>query len=566
MNRPERVRGLDLADLSARFGGRAAAEAGVSEGSGVRVTGVTLDSRRVRSGDLYAALPGANVHGASFAAQACAAGAAAVITDAQGAAIIERDHAASVPVIVVDDPRAVLGELGAEVYGHPSDTLDMVGITGTNGKTTTAYLVESAWRALGRVTGLIGTIETRVAGESLRSAFTTPESPDLQALLALMAERGVEHTVMEVSSHALALHRVDAVAFDTAVFTNLSQDHLDFHGTMENYFEAKASLFTPERATRAVVCVDDRWGRRLARETDIPVISLATPAWREGGDSGGDGEPGFTPDYRLVRDEAGTGAFALVRESGRAEPSELSDLPERLELVSALPGAHNQINTALAALVLLSSGCSREEIEQAMSVRPTVPGRMERVELKPAGTRDTPDASRADEALDVPVAVVDFAHTPDAIEATLHALAPLARRRGGPLVAVLGAGGNRDHGKRPLMGAAATSVADVVVVTDDNPRREDPVAIRAAVAAGAREAAQKREHVGAGAPVVLEIEGRATGIAAALERAGSAGVVAVLGKGHESTQIIGDTVHPFDDRAVLAQAWNDLNTTAGREA
>ena len=564
MNRPKRVAGLTVADVADRIGGRVAA----APAGSVRVTGVSLDSRRVQSGDLYAALPGATVHGASFAAQACSDGAVAVLTDPAGEQIIARDTdpwAATVPVIVADDPRSVLGRVSADVYGRPSERMHLVGVTGTNGKTTTAYLVESAWRALGYVTGLVGTIETLVAGQSLRSVHTTPESPDLQGLLALMAEKRVGHVVMEVSSHALALHRSDSVAFDTAVFTNLSQDHLDFHGTMESYFEAKAMLFTPEYAQRGVVCVDDQWGRRLAALSGIPVITLATPAWREPERHDHDqpehnqpapdqhepdqheGPPAGAADYRLVPDESETGGFALVRE-GRAQG------PERLELRSALPGAHNQINTALAALVLLGSGLEAEQVRHALSVRPTVPGRMEYVHLGSS-------AAEPEGSPDAPLAVVDFAHTPDAIEATLSALAPLAAGRGGPLVAVLGAGGNRDHGKRPLMGSVAARLADVVVVTDDNPRLEDPVLIRAAVAEGARATAQGRE----GEVTVHEVEGRAQAVAVALEAAGPSGVVAVLGKGHELTQIIGTTVHPFDDRAVLAEAWSSLSGAARGE-
>ena len=540
MNRPDRVKGLTLAEIGARVSGR-------GEVTDARVTGVTLDSRRVRAGDLYAALPGANVHGASFAAAACAAGAVAVITDSEGEKIIARDSGVKVPVLVVDDPRGVLGDVSAAVYGHPSERLDLVGITGTNGKTTTAYLVESAWRALGLVTGLVGTIETRVAGESLRSVHTTPESPDLQGLLALMSERGVEHCVMEVSSHALALHRADAVRFDTAVFTNLSQDHLDFHGTMEAYFEAKAMLFTPERAERGVVCVDDAWGRRLAADSRIPVTTLATPAWNEGAQEG-QRSADVAIDYRLVPDEDDPGAFTLVRERDAQDRDGL-ELPERLELRSALPGEHNEINTALAALVLLGAGVDPQRVQQAMSERPTVPGRMEYVELP---------AVSGDEA---PLAVVDFAHTPDAVEATLTALRSVARRRGGPLVAVIGAGGDRDHGKRPLMGEMAASVADVVVVTDDNPRHEDPALIRRSVMQGARAAAER-----SGAQV-LEVEGRARGIATALDHTATTGVVAVLGKGHETTQVIGSTVHPFDDRRVLAEAWaqTSQNATDGQE-
>ncbi len=505
----------------------------------IRVTGAGLDSRRVRPGQVYAALPGANVHGASFAAQAIAAGAVAVLTDEAGARLITRDAPASVPVLVVDDPRAALAPLAAAIYGHPSRKLELVGITGTNGKTTTAYLLESAWRALGYVTGLVGTIEIRVAGESIRSVHTTPESPDLQALLALMAERGAGHCVMEVSSHALALHRADALDFDVAVFTNLSQDHLDFHGSMEAYFAAKAQLFTPQRARRAVICADDPWGRRLAGQARIPVTTLATPAWRPGEDGAA-----RQADWQLVPGE-GPGEFTLVPDRGQDAD------PGKLHLVSALPGTHNEINTALAALVLLTGGVPAASVEAAMAVRPRGPGRMELAELAGGG---------GDSAAPQ-LAVVDFAHTPDAIEATLGALRPVADRLGGPLVAVLGAGGDRDHGKRPLMGAAGARYADALVVTDDNPRREDPALIRAAVAAGARCEAGER----GGRVCVIEVPGRAEGIARGLELA-AGGVIAVLGKGHETTQVIGTTTQPFDDRVALAQAWEALRARSDSDS
>lgn len=527
---PGRGHGLSLDDLASLLPG--VPLRGTAPG-GCILTGATLDSRAVRAGDLYAALPGANVHGASFGGAAVESGAVAVLTDEAGAGILTRDGVTGVPVLVVDSPRAVLGEVSAAVYGHPSQRIDVVGITGTNGKTTTAYIVDSAWAALGYTTGLIGTIETRIAGESVTSSHTTPESPALQALFAAMADRDVEHCVMEVSSHALALHRVDGTRFDVAVFTNLSREHLDFHGTMEAYFRAKAALFTRERSERGVVCVDDTWGRRLAAEARIPVITLATPAWSDAADdeAGGSDRAGLTPDWRLRPGE--DGGFLLVRENTNSGPA-------TIRVDSSLPGEHNQINTALAALVLLCSGVPAPDIERALAVRPRVPGRMEEIEL-------TPGALAVDDPGAAPQVFVDFAHTPDAVTATLSALASLAATRGGRLVAVLGAGGNRDRGKRPLMGRAAARIADIVIVTDDNPRLEDPAEIRASVAAGARSV--KRDVT------VLDVPGREAGIETALREAGACAVVAILGKGHDTTQAIGTQMFDFDDRQVTVRSW-----------
>ena len=472
------------------------------------VTGVCLDSRSVREGDLYAALPGANVHGARFAAAAVRAGAVAVLTDPAGAGVAALTEL-TVPVLVVPDPRAVLGEVAAAVYGRPADRLTMLGVTGTNGKTTTAYLLDGALRQLGRRTGLIGTVETRVDRQRLASVRTTPEATDLHALLAVMVERGVDTCTMEVSSHALALHRVDGVRYDVAAFTNLSQDHLDFHGTMADYFAVKASLFTPARAAHGVVCVDDEWGRRLAEQARVPVSSVSSGP-----------EPA---DWVLQVPDPAAAEFTLA---GRSES---------LALRSGLPGDFNRVNTAVAAVVLLAAGVPSAQVERALAADPQVPGRMEQVRL--------PGAEH-------PRAVVDFAHTPLAVAA---ALASLRSSTPGRLVAVLGAGGDRDPAKRAGMGAAAATHADVVVVTDDNPRSEDPAAIRRAVLDGA---------AAAGGPArVHDVPGRAAAITYAVSLAPSAqDTVVVLGKGHETGQEVAGTVHPFDDRQELRRA-----LTAARE-
>jgi UDP-N-acetylmuramoyl-L-alanyl-D-glutamate--2,6-diaminopimelate ligase len=489
--------------------------------SPVVVTGVTLDSRAIRPGDLYAALPGAHVHGARFVAAAVGLGAVAVLTDPAGAALIALDET-TVPVLVVPEPRAALGEVAALVYGSASRALTMLGITGTNGKTTTAYLLDSALRALGRVTGLIGTVETRIGQDRIKSVRTTPESADLHALFAVMLESGVDTCTMEVSSHALTLHRVDGMRFDVVAFTNLSQDHLDFHRSMEDYYMAKASLFTPERAVRAVVCVDDEWGRRLARESGVPVVSISS-------------RQDVPADWQIQISGPDESAFDLLGE-GR-----------RLSLRSALPGDFNRVNTGVAALVLMAVGYPIEAIETALAADPHVPGRMEKVTV--AG--EEADQSR------MPLAVVDFAHTPGAVAAALKAL---RHNTSGLLIVVLGAGGDRDPGKRAAMGAAAAAHADLVIVTDDNPRAEDPATIRAAVLAGAvAQEGSARSLPGR----IREIGDRAAAIREAVASAGAGDTVVVLGKGHESGQDIAGVVHPFDDRAHLRAAL--MERTASKE-
>ncbi|GAA1244095.1 UDP-N-acetylmuramoylalanyl-D-glutamate--2,6-diaminopimelate ligase [Oryzihumus leptocrescens] len=505
--RPQFPRATSLTEVAACAG--APATPGAAD---VEVTGVTHDSRAVRAGDLYAALPGANVHGAAFAAGAVDLGARAVLTDEAGAALVAASEVTGrVPVLVAADPRAVLGHVADLVHGHPSRSLTMLGVTGTNGKTTTAYLLDSALRALGRTTGLIGTVETRLGDERVKSVRTTPESSDLHALLAVMVERGVDTCTMEVSSHALTLHRVDGVVYDVAAFTNLSQDHLDFHGTMEEYFLAKASLFTPERSRRGVVCVDDAWGARLAREATVPVLTV-----------GSDAAAGA--DFTLEPVEGDDAAFTLRS----------ADVV--LHLRSALPGDFNRVNTAVAAVVLLSSGLDAGTVEKALAADPHVPGRMERV---------VPESA---DPTTLPLAVVDFAHTPDAVAAALKSL---RHNTSGRLVVVLGAGGDRDRAKRAPMGEAAADQADVVVVTDDNPRSEDPATIRAAVLEGARDRAARP----GGATDVVEVAGRADAIRRAVSHATSPDdTVVVVGKGHETGQEVAGVVHPFDDREELRAA------------
>jgi UDP-N-acetylmuramoyl-L-alanyl-D-glutamate--2,6-diaminopimelate ligase len=484
----------------------------------IPVAGVSLDSRAVRPGDLYAALPGSHAHGAAFSAAAAAAGAVAILTDPAGRPDAEDT---GLPVLVVPRPRAVLGEVAATIYGHPAERLLMLGVTGTNGKTTTAYLLEAALVANGHRTGLIGTIETRVGDERVDSVRTTPEATDLQALLAVMVERGCTACAMEVSSHALALHRVDGVRYDVAGFTNLSRDHLDFHADQEDYFAAKASLFGPERCRQAVVCVDDEWGRRLAGQATVPITTVRTAA--DGAAPAGGTEPDWVVCDRSPEPDGSGADFSLRSADGQV-----------IRLRCPLPGDFNVANTAVAALMLLAAGVPVADLGPGLG-QARVPGRMERV--------GGPDGA--------PLAVVDYAHTPEAVTAALTALRPSTRGR---LVVVLGAGGERDTAKRPLMGAAAAAHADVVVVTDDNPRSEDPAAIRAQVMAGARDEGS--------AAVLEEVGDRRAAIVRALRHvSGPQDTVLVAGKGHERGQDVGSEVLPFDDRAVLAEA---LRSAAGR--
>jgi UDP-N-acetylmuramoyl-L-alanyl-D-glutamate--2,6-diaminopimelate ligase len=501
--RPRAVRATLLATLAADLGADVRPADPAHGRDAVTVSGVTHASGEVRPGDLYAALPGSRRHGAEFLAEALERGAAAVLTDPSGA---ERAAAAGLPALVVDDPRAALGGVAATVYGDPTGRLTVLGITGTNGKTSTAYLIESGLRAAGRRTGLIGTVETRIGDETLDSARTTPEATDLQALFAVALERGVDAVVMEVSSHALALGRVSGTRFAVGGFTNFGVDHLDFHGTVEEYFAAKALLF------------DGRCAVEVLNADDPAVVKLA--------------HPGRTVTFSVHGDPAATWRASAIRPDGYGQRFDLEG-PGGLALPAAvaIPGAHNVANAALAIAMLVAVGVDARVAADGVAACGGVPGRMERV-LSPAPV----------------LAVVDYAHKPDAVRAVLTALRNTLEEGpiSGRLICVIGAGGDRDRGKRPMMGEAAGRGADLVIVTDDNPRTEDPATIRAEVLAG----------VTAAGPEVAwrEVAGRADAIAAAVAVAGPGDVIAVLGKGHEQGQEIAGEVHPFDDRLVLADA------------
>ena len=503
--RPSHPVGDDLASLAVRV--RAVVAPG-SDTSGVRVLGVTLRSQDAVAGDLFAALPGGSDHGARYAGDAVGRGAVAVLTDPKGLEAI--GTVLGVPVLVHPTPRTVLGEVAATVYGRPSERLRVIGVTGTSGKTTTTYLVEAGLRAAERRTGVIGTVGIRIDGRDEPSGLTTPEAPDLQALLAVMVERGVDTVVMEVSSHALTLGRVDAVHFAVGGFTNLSRDHLDFHPTMEDYLNAKARLFDPQSQTAAdvsVVCIDDDAGSTIAALAHRPVtvgVENGAAGWR-------------VEEVHAV--DGGGQRFVAMDPAG-----------VRHGLHIALPGRYNVANCLLAVALLDAVGVPPAQAAPGLRTA-TVPGRLQPIDRGQGF-----------------LAVVDYAHKPGALRAVLETL---RQQTPGRLVVVFGAGGNRDQGKREPMGRVAAELADLVVITDDNPRDEVPADIRATIVAGAQAAAGR-------ATSVVEIGDRRAAIEYAVGWANDGDVVVVAGKGHEAGQTSGGQTRPFDDRGELARALEAL--------
>ena len=480
------------------------------------VTGVAYDSRKVEAGELFVAIPGFKQDGRRFAADALGRGAAAVV--AEGGDPLPGSPTAR---IVVPSSREALARLADAYFGHPSRRLTMVGITGTNGKTTTSLLVEALLAAAGRPTGVIGTIQYRVGAAVETASQTTPEALELQTLLARMVEAGVGGAAMEVSSHALALHRVEGIEFDVAVFTNLTQDHLDFHRTLEAYRDAKARLFALLAAGRkprrtAVVNVDDAAGpSMIAAAAADPRVRLIT--------FGLEGRADLSPR----RWESGAGGIQLEVATPRGP----------IAIGSPLVGEHNVMNLLGAIGVGLALDMEPASIGRILSGVQTVPGRFERVE---AG-QDF-------------LVVVDYAHTPDALERVLTTARKLVGS-GGRLGVVFGCGGDRDRTKRPIMGGIATRIADRAWVTSDNPRTEKPEAILTEIQAGiGPEAAGRYES----------LVDRRRAIQAAVAWAQTSDVVVIAGKGHETYQIVGTQVLPFDDREVARAALVERGGPGGR--
>lgn len=468
-------------------------------GDDVLLVDATHDSRQAGPGVLFCAVPGARADGHDHAA--------AALTDGAAALLVERWLPVAEPQIRVPSVRDVLGPVAAVVHGHPSRALNVVGTTGTNGKTTVSYLVEGAFAAAGTGVGLIGTIETRVHGEAVPGVRTTPEGTDLQRLLRTFHDRGADAVAMEVSSHGLDLRRVDGTRFAVAAFTNLSHDHLDHHGTMEAYLAAKARLFTPELSDRGVVFLSDSWADELLDQVAIPVITVG----RDDGTTRRRADVVLTAEHTRV-------------DGGSAELHGLSD--DVLPIATSLPGRFNLANAALAVTAAVQAGVAPQTAAEGVAATPGAPGRLDRVLAGQAGT-----------------VLVDYAHTPDAVGQVIETLRSVLPA-GGRLTIVLGCGGDRDHDKRGPMGAAAAA-ADRAVLTSDNPRSEDPEAILTTMVAGATAAVR----AGAPAELVVEVD-RRRAIAVALADLGERDIVLIAGKGHERVQELHDRTIEFDDREV----------------
>jgi len=463
--------------------------------SQIEISGVTHNDSLVEPGDLFTAMPGANRHGAEFAGQAVKSGAVAVLTDAKGAELVS-----GVPVLVVADPRRVAGHVAALLYNEPMRDLSSIGITGTNGKTTVSTLIYQIFEAADRDCGLIGTIETRIGKDTVESSRTTPEATDLQAISAVMRERHMRHLVMEVSSHAMVLHRMQGAHFAFVGFTNLSQDHLDFHGDLESYFAAKAKLFTYDFADQAVINIDSQYGSKLASLTELPVISLS----------------------RVNR--KATWHFAEIEPSGKQVDFKIRGSGGILiESSTKLRGGYNLDNLLMAVAIAVESGVDPIDVAAAIPALTGAAGRLEEINVGQ-------DFS----------ALVDYAHTPDAVTSALESIREFTS---GKVIAVLGCGGDRDSSKRPLMGQALIQGCDIAIFTSDNPRSENPSEIL-------------KEMVGSSkvSDPARVIEDRKSAIEYAVSLAENGDTVAILGKGHELGQEIAGKKFDFDDRKVLAQA------------
>ena len=461
----------------------------------ILITGVSIDSHQIEAGDLFVAVAGTKVHGATYAGNAKLNGAVAVLTDEVGAALIT-----DLPVLVVTDPRASAGAIAAWLHNEPMRDMFSVGVTGTNGKTTITTLLHQIAMAASRQSGLVGTVETRIGTEVVEALRTTPEAPELQSLAAVMRERHMRNLFMEVSSHAVSLNRISGSHFDIAAFTNLSQDHLDFHIDMDSYFAAKAALFSYKYADTAYINIDSTWAKKLLEIQDLPVVSISRNT--------------KSADWYFERIEVGTGSTAIaIRGIGGI----------LIETTTKLVGDFNLDNLLMAIAISVASGIDPIDIAAITPSLTGAEGRLEKVDLGQSFT-----------------ALVDYAHSPDSV---VRVLETLRESTNGKVIAVLGCGGDRDKSKRPLMGAALLAGADIAIFTSDNPRSEDPAQIVKGMVSGLT------------LPATSSIEldrKRAIEIAVAAARPGD--IVVILGKGHEPGQEIAGVKHNFDDRLVLAAA------------
>ena len=458
----------------------------------VVISGVSINAQKVLPGDLFIAFAGAKTHGISYLEQAISNGAVAVLSDKK----IE----GSIPSFIHPKPREIVGAISAWLYGHPFESMKAIGITGTNGKTTTANLVKQIWQLNSIKSGLIGTLGIEIADEKLESARTTPEADDLQAVAAAMVEHGCENLVMEVSSHAIDQGRIKGAKYEVVAFSNLTQDHLDYHLNMENYFQAKANLFTSEYAKVAVINVDDSYGKKLLQQVKIPVATVS--------------RKDTNADLFLAKAEINNGTYQVEIKSKTGES---------LSANFALLGDYNLDNLLLAVAIVNSAGLSLDKIAPTISKLKSVPGRLESIN---AGQKFT--------------ALVDYAHTPDAVE---RVIATVKSATKGKIIGVLGCGGDRDASKRSLMGHALFNGCDLAVFTSDNPRSESAEAILKEMTKG----------LDLGNKGFIEID-RKSAIDLAVKNAQSGDVVLLMGKGHESGQEVNAVVTPFDDRVELAES------------
>ena len=473
---------------------------GAKSESEVSFSGITSNSKEVTPGDLFIALAGTKFHGANFVDEVKQLGAVAVLTDEAGAKIV----AGKLPTVISPKLRAVIGPLCSWFYGAPTANINLVGVTGTNGKTTTASLLNQIWRYAGKQTGLIGTVGIEIGQDHLPTTHTTPEAPELQSLFAVMRERHIANVVMEVSSHGIEVGRIAGSRYAMAGFTNLTQDHLDFHGTMENYFESKKKLFTSEYCELGFINIDDPYGEKLFASGAIPMISISRTnrkaQWHY--QSATQTTAGYEVSIR------GTGGILIEGE---------------LNLI----GEHNLDNVLMAVAMASQSEIDPLVIGNSLRNLAGAPGRLEKIELKQNF-----------------LALVDYAHTPDAVARTL---ATLRKSVNGKIIAVLGCGGDRDKSKRPLMGSALVNGSDISVFTSDNPRSEDPSQILLDMTDGLN--LSQTENI---------IQDRREAIAFAVSSAQLGDCVILLGKGHETGQEVHGKKLPFDDRLELARAIEEL--------
>ncbi|CAN5135605.1 UDP-N-acetylmuramoyl-L-alanyl-D-glutamate--2,6-diaminopimelate ligase [soil metagenome] len=470
---------------------------------GVELTGVTLRSTEVEPGDLYVGIQGVNSHGASYASQAAESGAVAILTDAAGA---ELAADSGLPIVIVDSPRAALGDVSAWVYRTNEHPPLLLGVTGTNGKTSTSYLVEAILKQLGLVTGLSSTAERHIGDLTVVSRLTTPEASEMHALLARMRESEVRAVALEVSAQALSRNRIDGLLFDVVAFTNLSHDHLDDYRDMEEYFQAKLAFFDPDRGKRGVVSLDTEWGNRVVEDSRIPVTTISTTPGVEG-----------EWNVEILDEQAAYTGFRLTGPEGRS-----------IETTVPLIGWHMVANAGLAIVMLVEAGFELEAIGHAIKdgIDAYLPGRTERV----SGDNG-------------PSVYVDFGHSPDAF---LNTLAAVRKFTPGKVIMVFGADGDRDATKRHEMGRVASEGSDVLVITDHHPRFEDPESIRATLVEGANLAANPAELL------VVSPPEKAIREAVALAKEGDS--ILWAGPGHQDYRDIRGVRTPYSARAEARDA------------